>query len=110
MSTQNITSLDGSSYEAIHSSISQNIFSYLKMFSMQCRKNITVEDNKKRMNITNFINIYIQIYMPILFVTRMTQNKNNSINSILQHGRAVDNNCCVVFPTSRFPYLILCPK
>ena len=32
MSTQNITSLDGSSYEAIHSSISQNIFSYLKMF------------------------------------------------------------------------------
>ena len=47
MSTQNITSLDGSSYEAIHSSISQNIFSYLKMFSMQCRKSITVEDNKK---------------------------------------------------------------
>ena len=47
MSTQNITSLNGLSYEAIHSSISQNIFSYLKMFSMQCRKNITVEDNKK---------------------------------------------------------------
>ena len=59
MSTQNITSLDGSSYEAIHSSISQNIFSYLKMFSMQCRKNITVKDNKKRMNIANFVNIYI---------------------------------------------------
>ena len=38
MSTQNIPSLDGSSYEVIHSSISQNIFSYLKMFSMQCRK------------------------------------------------------------------------
>ena len=54
MSTQNITSLDGSSYEAIHSSI----FSYLKMFSMQRRNIITVEDNKKRMNITNFINIY----------------------------------------------------
>ena len=29
------------------------------MFSMQCRKNITVEDNKKRMNSANFINIYI---------------------------------------------------
>ena len=40
----------------------------------------------------------------------MTQNKNDSINSILQHGRVVDNNCCVVFPTSRFPYLILCPR
>ena len=48
--------------------------------------------------------------MPTLFVTKMTQNKNDSINSILQHGRAVGNNCCVVFPTSRFPYLILCPR
>ena len=61
MNTQNITSLHTSWYEAIHSSISQNIFSYLKMFSMQCRKNITVEDNKKSMNITNFINIYAYI-------------------------------------------------
>ena len=32
------------------------------MFSMQCRNNITVEDNKKRMNIANFINIYTNIY------------------------------------------------
>ena len=79
MSTQNITSLDGLSYEAIHPSISQNIVSYLKMFSMQRRKKITVEDNKKRMNITNFI-IHIQIYIPILYVTRMTQNKNDTIN------------------------------
>ena len=54
--------------------------------------------------------MYIQIYIPILYVTRMTQNKNNSINSILQHGRIVDNNCCGVFPTSRFSYLILCPR
>ena len=58
----------------------------------------------------NFINIYIQIYLPILYVTRMTQNKNDSINSILQHGCVVDKNCCVVFPTSGFPYLILCPR
>ena len=66
MSTQNITSLDGSSYEAVHSSISQNIFSYLKMFNMQCRKIITVEDNKKRMNIANFINKYTNIYTYII--------------------------------------------
>ena len=79
MNTQNITSLDGLRYEAIHSSVSQNIFSYLKMFSMQCRKNITVEDNKKRMNITNFINI--TLYIPILYVREMTENKNDSINS-----------------------------
>ena len=46
---------------------------------MQCRKIITVEDNKK-MNITNFINIYTNIYIPILYVTEMTQNKNGSIN------------------------------
>ena len=36
------------------------------MFSMQCRKNITVEDNKKRMNITNFTNIYTSIYIYII--------------------------------------------
>ena len=104
-----MTSLDGSCYDAIHSSISQNIFSYLKMFSMQCRKNITVEDNKKRMNIASFINIYIQIYIPILYVKRIAQNKNDSINSILQHGRVVDKNCCEVFPASGFPYLTMCP-
>ena len=66
MRIQNITSLDGSSYETIHSSISQSFFSYLKMFSMQCRKIITVEDNKKRMNISNFINIYTNIYTYII--------------------------------------------
>ena len=47
-------------------SVSVNIFSYLKKFSMQCRKNITVKDNKKRMNITNFINIYTNIYTYII--------------------------------------------
>ena len=50
------------------------------------------------------------MYIPILYVTRMNQNKNYLINSILQHGCVVNNNCCVVFPTSRFPYLILCPR
>ena len=40
----------------------------------------------------------------------MTQNKNYSINSILQDGRVVEKYCCVVFPTSGFPYLILCPR
>ena len=62
---RNITSQDGSSYKAIDSSVSQNIFSHLKMFSMQCRKNISVEDHKNRMNIANFIYIYIYIYTNI---------------------------------------------
>ena len=39
-------------------------------------------------------------------MTRMTQNKNYSINSVLQHGLVVDK---IVFPTLGFPYLILCP-
>ena len=61
-----ITSLDGSYYEAISLSISQNIFSYFKMSSMQCRKSITDEDNKKRRNIGNFINTYTNIYTYII--------------------------------------------
>ena len=62
----NITLLNGWCYEAIDSSISQNVFSYLKVFSMQYRKNVTVEDNKKRMYITNFINMYTNIYTYII--------------------------------------------
>ena len=46
----------------------------------------------------------------MLYVTEMTQNKNDSANSILQHGRVFENNSFVVFPTSRFPHLILCPR
>ena len=53
--------------------------------------------------------MYIQIYIPMLYVTRITQNKNDLINSIRQHDRVVNNDCCVVFPTSRFPYLICGP-
>ena len=67
MNTQNIIPLDGSCYEAIHSLISQNIFQYLRMFSMQYIKNMTAEDNTKRMNITNFVNIYANIYTYIIF-------------------------------------------
>ena len=33
---------------------------------MICRKNITVEDNEKRMNIANVINIYTNIYTFII--------------------------------------------
>ena len=40
----------------------------------------------------------------------MTQSKNDSINSILQHGQVVDKNYRIVFPTSGFPYLTLCPR
>ena len=63
---RNITSPDGSCYKVINSSISQNIISYFKMLSMPCRKNITVEDNKKRMNMANLINIYTNIYTYII--------------------------------------------
>ena len=63
---RNITSLYGSIFEAIDSSISQNISSFFKIYSTQFRKNITVEDNKKRLNIANFMNIYTNIYTYII--------------------------------------------
>ena len=69
---RNITSLYGSIFEAIDSSISQNISSFFKMYSTQFRKNITVEDNKKRLNIANFMNIYTNIY------TYITCDENDS--------------------------------
>ena len=74
------TSLDESSYEATHSTISQNIFSYLKTFSMQCRKIITVGDNKKRVNITNFINIYTVIYT--FTISDKNESKKNLFNKL----------------------------
>ena len=49
------------------------------MFSIQYRKNITVEDNKNSMNITNFINI--TLYIPVSYMRKMTENKNDSIKS-----------------------------
>ena len=72
------------------------------MFAMQCRKNITVEDNQKRVNIVNFIDMYTNICTYII-CDKNDQNKSDSINSIHQY-------CCVVFPTSGFPYLILRPR
>ena len=46
----------------------------------------------------------------MLHVTRLTHDQNDSINSILQYGRVVGKDCCVVFSASEFPYLILCPR
>ena len=104
--TRIITSLDGWGYEAIDSSISQNTFSYIKMFSMKCRNNIAVENNKKSMKIADFINIHTNIYT---YIICEYESKKKDIDSILQHGRVVDKNCCVT-PTSGFPYLTLCPR
>ena len=100
---RNITSLDGSCYDAIVSSILQNILSYLKVFSMQCRKNTTVEDKKKN-EYSYLRNTWSNI------CDENDSNKMDSINSILQHGRVVDNNCFVVFSTLRFPYLLMWPR
>ena len=48
--------------------------------------------------------------MPTLYAKKITQNKNDSISSILQYEGVVGKNHCVVFPASGFPYLILCPR
>ena len=63
---RSITSLDGSCYEAINSSVSQTFFHIWKCLACNAEKNITVEDNKKRMNIANFINIYTNKYTYII--------------------------------------------
>ena len=54
-----------------------------------------------KMSIADYIN------MPMLYMTRLTQNQNDSINSILQYGRVIRKYWCVVFFASGFPYLIL---
>ena len=66
--------------QSTDSSISQNTFSYLKMCSMRRKKKTSqLKITKKRVNIANlYIYIYTQIYIPILYVTRMTQNINVS--------------------------------
>ena len=46
---------------------------------------MTVEDNKKRMNIANFINIYKNRYTHIICDENDSKKKNDSINSILPH-------------------------
>ena len=58
------------------------------------QKIITVESNKKRMNITNFINIYTNIYISnIICDKNVKKNKNNNfiilIRSISASGQPV---------------------
>ena len=108
---RNITSLDGSCYEAIDSSVYHKIFFRIsKCLACNAEKALQLKITKKRTNIANFINIFIYIYIPILYVTRITRNKNDSINSIPQHGRVVEIVLLKIFPTPRYPYLILCSR
>ena len=44
----------------------------------------------------------------MLYVTRLTQNQNDPINSLLKYGCVTGKDCSVVFSASGFPYLILC--
>ena len=60
---RNITPIDGSCYVVIDLSISQEIFSYLKMFSMQWRKSIRVYVNQKRISIAMLYNYMIYAYV-----------------------------------------------
>ena len=71
------------------------LFHIAKCLACNAEKNVTVEDNKKRMNIATFINIYANIYTYVIGIygeNIYDQNKNDSINSILQHGCVVDKN------------------
>ena len=46
----------------------------------------------------------------MLYVTRLSQNQNDSINSVPQYGSVIEEDCSVVFSVSGFPYLMLCPR
>ena len=83
-------------------------FHISKCLACNAEKILQLKITKKRVNIANFLNIYIYIYTYI--ICNENENKNDSIHSILQHGRVADRNCCVVFPASGFQYLILCPR
>ena len=83
------------------------VFHISKSLACNAEKILQLKLKKKRIHRANFINVYTNIYTYNLS-DEMTQNKNDSINSILQHRQVFDKNCCVVFPTSRFPYLIFC--
>ena len=85
---RNIASLDGSSYEANDLTNSQKIYSYLKMFSMQCRKNTAVEDNNniKRMNIQSNLSI--------------TTNWGTKFLWSLQAGGRYKEDLCITAKTS----------
>ena len=64
---RNIVPLDGSCYEAIDSSISQNIFFGIsKCLPCNAEKTLQLKIAKRRTNIANFINIYTNIYTYII--------------------------------------------
>ena len=87
---RNNTSLDGLCFEAIDSSISQNIFHILKGLACNAEKTLyTVEDSKKIINIADFIRIYaniytyMQIYIYLYYIWRewlKTKNKKKWFN------------------------------
>ena len=55
------------------------LFSHIsKRLACIAEKPLQLKTNKKRMNIANFININTNIYIPILYVKKITQNKNDS--------------------------------
>ena len=51
----------------------------------------------------------MKIYILVLYAMIMTQNENDSINSILQHERVVEKSYCIVFLCSIFKISIFNP-
>ena len=54
--------MDRAMKQSSHQFHKKNVHS-LKIFIMQCSKKIRVENNKKRMNIASYINMYTNIYV-----------------------------------------------
>ena len=60
----------------------RRFFHISKCLACNEEKALQLKITKKRMNIANFINIYTNM-LPILYVTRMTQNKNDSTITVV---------------------------
>ena len=79
------------SHHLMDCAIKQSSHQFDKIFfriskCLGCNGEKSLEDNKG--NEYSQLDKYIcKIHIPILYATRMTQNKNDSINSILHHGR-----------------------
>ena len=60
----------------------RRFFHISKCLACNAEKALQLKITKKRMNIANFINVYTNM-LPILYVTRMTQNKNDSTITVV---------------------------
>ena len=69
--------MDRTMKQSTHQFHKTSFFNISKCLACNTEKNITVEDNKKRMNVANFKNIYTNIYTYIYTYIICDENDSN---------------------------------